>query len=47
MGPSRNAATLADEGIEIGLGDSDGASESMSHDRAAMNQPANGVVMKP
>jgi hypothetical protein len=47
MWSDANAASGFDEIVQVSLADPDGASEPMSYDRAAMNQSADGIVMKP
>jgi hypothetical protein len=47
MGLGGDAATSADEFIEIVFRNSDGASKPMGHNRPAMNQSAHSIVMKP
>jgi hypothetical protein len=46
MWSDANTAPLADEFIQIGLRNPDGAAKPMSYDRSAMNQSSNCVMME-
>jgi hypothetical protein len=44
VGPDANAASLGDVSIQVGLADSNSASDPMSYEVAANDGPANGFM---